>query len=581
MKRLLLPLFALALPAAIMAQCSECTPDPSCSSPDGGPALCPEFLPDATAGEFYETSFTFFLPSTVDVGGGITATLNQVTITNVSGYPFGLQFQYNSPNGTYFPSQGQNYGCGTACGTPLIAGEYEIVVTVSIQATALGQNQSVVESFIMPLTVLPGSGGNASFTYDNLAACNSVTATFEASIDGSPGITTYSWNFGNGTSSDSANPPSQTYTEPGDYTVSLSTTIAYYTLTAINVTGVNGNWCGDVEEGWCGWPHAPDLYCVIKDGNGNQVFQTSTIDNSSSGTWNNLSIQLNNPPYSIEVWDEDVISANDLVGNLPVSLQTGTYSTSGGGASGNLTVALLVYNEFYDEEVVSVYPNPNGLFIVDPEEGILYYDDETLADFSWTLNGNFLISGEVPSVELIAPGVYQCTVTNQFGCTATSQTYTLCPEISLAYNAQFNVLGATPGFGPYSWTFNGLPLPDFTEATMLNPQPGNYSITISTNYGCTVTSNIVTVTVGISELSAGTMSAFPVPFFDQLTLSLPNNLVFSETISLFDLAGRVVLTENPNFASSLTLYASDLPAGVYIVRSLTTAGWVTSRVVKK
>ena len=92
-------LFALTmmLPLAGLGQCETCEPDLSCVAVDF-PVLCPEQLPNATQGEPYSASATFNLPpSVVDPGSGLEATLLTVTISSVTGLPFGLEFSPKQP----------------------------------------------------------------------------------------------------------------------------------------------------------------------------------------------------------------------------------------------------------------------------------------------------------------------------------------------------------------------------------------------------------------------------------------------------------------------------------------------------
>ena len=65
-------LLLAAKPAS--GQCTACEADPTCSSDNGFPTICPAALPAATVGVFYEETITFFLPAeVVDPGSGITA----------------------------------------------------------------------------------------------------------------------------------------------------------------------------------------------------------------------------------------------------------------------------------------------------------------------------------------------------------------------------------------------------------------------------------------------------------------------------------------------------------------------------
>ena len=119
--------------------------------------LCPEQLPNAIQGEPYSATATFNLPpSVVDPGSGLEATLLTVTISQVTGLPFGLEFSPNNPDGVYQPGEGEYYGCSVVCGTPLVSGSFFVDINVSVLVSAFGFQQTVNESFSLPLVVEPG-----------------------------------------------------------------------------------------------------------------------------------------------------------------------------------------------------------------------------------------------------------------------------------------------------------------------------------------------------------------------------------------------------------------------------------------
>ena len=182
--------------SSAFSQCNECTPDQSCQAIDGFPTLCPEVLPNGTAGEFYESIATFNLPgNVVDPGSGLDATLQSVYIANISGLPFGLELAPNNADGYYYPNNGDNYGCATICGTPLSAGEYFVTISVDVIASAFGFEQSLTQSFSLPLTIDPGeSVANASFSVSANTGCAPLNIDVENFISGA-GVT-YSWDFG-------------------------------------------------------------------------------------------------------------------------------------------------------------------------------------------------------------------------------------------------------------------------------------------------------------------------------------------------------------------------------------------------
>ena len=123
------------------AQCNSCQPDLSCVAVDF-PVLCPEQLPNGIQGEPYESSATFNLPPSVtDPGSGLEATLLTVTISSVTGLPFGLEFSPNNPNGVYQPQDGEYYGCAVVCGTPLVSGSFFVDINVTVLCLPLASSR--------------------------------------------------------------------------------------------------------------------------------------------------------------------------------------------------------------------------------------------------------------------------------------------------------------------------------------------------------------------------------------------------------------------------------------------------------
>ena len=550
MKKLIVLLFAFAS-IQINAQCPDCTPDETCQGDGLFPAICPEVLPDATAGAYYETVLTFNLPSSViDPDTELEVELQEVVVTGVSGIPFGVTYETNSPGGVYFPSQGDNYGCATICGTPLIPGFYDVVISVDVTVVAFGIEQSVQESFPLPLTVLPGEGGNTSFSYDNLFGCGEASATFSALIDGSPGVTTYNWDFANGNIGNVANPPAQTYNEPGDYVVTLETIIEDYTLNTVVVDQLSSGWGGDVEE-LSEALFNPDPYFVIIDGNGGAVYTSSQINDVNSASWNNIGLILNNPPYTIAIYDQDngglFGSEDDFLGSASFDLATGIASWASGDTQGSVSISLEISNVFNDEETVQVFPFPNAEFTYLVDLSVLDYDDETLDFFTWTLFGDTIQEGVQDSLVLSQPGVYQCAVTSIYGCFDTSSTFTLCPEVALNYLPAIDLITAEEGFESYQWFFNGLPLDGATNPSVDASEPGNYALTITTDYGCEVTSEVLTVSVGINAVEENThLLVYPNPASDLVRIDLA---LSGGELLVYDMNGRIVfntILNDPN-----------------------------------
>lgn len=567
-------ILAFLAPFWLSAQCPDCDPDNTCTSEDAFPTICPEALPDGVSGTYYEEVITFFMPAeVVDPGSGLTATLNSIVVASVVGLPFGMTWQTNSPTNTYFPSQGDNLGCATMCGSPVLPGEYEVVITVNVEASALGFVQNLTETFSLPLLIEQGEGGNASFSFDNTIGCGSVSTNFSALLDGSPGVTTYAWDFGNGQTSSQANPPTIEFNEPGEYTVSLTTTIENYNLATVVVTELNDNWCGDIEEPTCncGTPiigFCPDPYFTIADGGGAVVYQSVVFDDVPSATWQNVNFPLTNPPYSITVWDADVGpplgSQDDYLGSATFDLQTGSQSFNAEGTLGSVIIDLQISNVFVNEEIISVFPLPNADFFYDEELEVLFYDDEDLEVFVWMLNGEVIQEGAQDSLFIELPGAYTCQVINSFGCSATSEPFTVCPTLDVAYDAENETLSVDAGFASYQWFFNGLPIPGSNSESIAATALGNYTVTITTDYGCTVTSEVFQVTVGIEEgLRLSSVNVWPNPARDLLNIEVPEGVW---SLEVYDIGGRLVERNDLVVGGAIHVWGvSHLQGGSYLL----------------
>jgi PKD repeat protein len=558
----------LLLHTDVQAQCPGCTMDLSCTTSPAFPTICPAQPPSATAGEAYQADFTFWMPASFsDPGSGITVSLEQMTVTGVTGLPFGLVFQTNEITGTYFPQQNE-FGCARICGTPLIAGTYNVTISILATVVVSGFTTQVPEEFILVLEVLPGSGGNTSFSFTPTSGCGSATVAFQALIDGSPAPTSYLWDFGNGSSSTLAQPPAQLFDEAGEHVVSLQTTIGGYVLNSVTLTGVNNNWCGDVEEpNLFGCIGSPDLYFVLTNGNGG-TWQSSTFDDTFTATWNNLGLLLSNPPYSISFYDEDVISQHDHLGtyNIPAN-GAGTYLINvAGGTTGNLVISLETQQVFFDTDTVVVHPLPE--VVIMENGGLLCASDPGLTTYTWTLDGTSL-SGNTACITPAGPGLYQVSATNSAGCQGTSPTYVVCPTISISQVG--GLLVVESGHLSYAWSVNGATIPGATDPWLLPQSSGTYAVTVQAANNCVLTAS-TGIALGIDEAVASThfVHVHPNPGNGSFTLEAVGLSGDRAQVELLDVAGRLVHAEQAPVHAGRVRHAVlvHAPAGTYMLRLL-------------
>ncbi|MBL7884316.1 MAG: T9SS type A sorting domain-containing protein [Bacteroidia bacterium] len=565
----------------VNAQCPGCLMNTSLTTP----GIYPDTLPAGTQGQTYDEDVTFVMFT--DTSG---LTVNYFKIVSVTGLPFGLNWQCNNvSNGCQYDPAVSIHGCVKICGTPLQDGHFAIDVGVIANLSIIGNQTSTITVY---LDVNPAAGGNAGFTFTPAQSCGTANVSFNSLISGTPNPTSYAWNFGNGNTSTLATPPSQNYSSPGNYVVSLQTQILGYIITGVNVTSLNNNWCGDVEEPSCTFNN-PDPYFVIQNSLGSTLHTSNFLSDVQSGSWSGLSIALNNPPYSITIWDDDNVSQDDNLGSFPFNVTgAGTIPFSGaGGTSGNITVATTVIQSFMHYDTIRVLPNPTTAIIAyAPNDSVCGGDTITLtasgfgSDFIQWYNDTTLLIGQ-NNANYIATqsGNYWALVTNSNGCVSSSavQTATIVPNpMPPTFLPNGNVLTCFLTGENLQWNLEGTPIAGATGITHTITQSGNYSITATNNFGCVSQSISMFVTyVGIDDLDMlNNLLVYPNPTSSDVTLISSKNII-GYNYYVTDNIGKTILSGLVNDEKT-ELSLNELQAGLYFL-TLEGKGKKTYKIIKK
>lgn len=532
------------------AQCPDCTPDVNCVSNDGFPALCPLFPDDATAGIYYEEQLTFFMPALiVDPETEIEATLLSVTIASVSGLPYGLEFTINDEDGVFYPSEGDGLGCATICGVPLLPGTYSIVITVNGVLNAFGFEVTQSRTFNLTLNVLPGEGSANSFSYNNIAGCGSVDVTYEALISvPAPSVTTYSWDFGNGQSGNESNPPVVNYNEPGNYIAYLTTTVSDYMLNAVSVSSLNDNWSGDVDDLFS----EADVYFVLYNADGVAVYSSSTNDNVTSTSWQIPNITLSTPPYTVQFFDEDTVTEDDDLGVHVINIVEGeNFFDTENGTTGFIGIALEPITQITDSATISVFPLPTPSIELSGSTLELTADDAEV--IVWYRNGASVDGASGSTLALDAGGLYFAEVINSFGCVAQSNEVLFCAPVLIDFDATADELSVNDEYETYQWYFNGLPVDGGSNSYIPNMGNGNYMVEITTDYGCSVESEVFILNLGVDNMSGFSVNAYPNPATD---------LIYFESKAI---TGESVILVRDILGKNLPVYCAHRSRGLTIV----------------
>lgn len=383
--------------------------------------MCPETLPAGTAGEPYESVVSVFIPAEItDPGSGLVATLNSVTITSVTGLPPGMDLTFDDPDGVYEPAAGQTAGCATLCGNPPFSGVFEVQLSILAVVTALGFEQEVTESFSLTLVIDPGAGGTSSFSFEPAAGCGEVWAHFEATVFGEGNqFTDHQWTLGSNGSASGATLDSLYFGIAGTETIALETTILDQVLQQVQLFNTGGG-------GWDDFFGNPDPYFTIKDANDNVVYTSSTVDDVGAATWTGLNVVLNNPPYAIDFYDEDLLDGDDWLGWAPFTPNgPGSISVDANPSNAQLTIGLDPVVVVVDSAQLVVHPLPEVDIVLDGVDGVACPND-SLLQYTWSLSGATVGAGPDAVYLPVESGWYAVEALDSNGCAAVSDSLLFC-----------------------------------------------------------------------------------------------------------------------------------------------------------
>lgn len=493
------------------AQCGSCTPDvaslsPASNYPDG--ALSPDPAPPITQGSAYSEVITYVMPATYDAGPPVgTVDVTQVIVSDIDGLPPGIAWECNVANCTYFP-QNDQYGCITFCGTTFGSpGVYPITVTVI--GTALGVSQPT--TLTTAVEVVPATGGNTGFTFSPTSGCDSVTASFEALIDGSPNPTTYDWVFANGNQETGNIPADQTFTTTGVNEVTLVTTIWDYVLESVSATAISDQWCGDIEEiadpftGAC--TGAPDMVADLTTGAGQNIWSGGEVTNNLTATWSNINLVLDpaDGPFGLQFQDVDAVSQwDDLGGPAFNVVDSGTFTSIGTHVNVTYTIGLVAQNTITNIDTVMVNASPADAVVTNNGADAFCEGDSTQltataaagVDYQWFADGVAIAGATNSDLWVSAAGNYSVDIVDPASsCGASSNSYAISVEAYppipvITYNAGGGYLEVS-GAGGYSiqWFLDGIVLPGETNPTFSGVTvSGPYTVELSSPLGCSNTS---------------------------------------------------------------------------------------------
>ena len=401
--------------------------------------IYPTNLPPATVGAPYNTDITFVLPTDTL---GYPFTNFQIVSINL---PLGLNWSCNEAlNNCNYNPQFDVYGCIHISGVPLVAGNFQVDISILADLTIL---QGYPYQFNMNFTVNPAVilNNSGAFDFQVSQPCAPALVTF---FNQEPGLLLYQWDFGNGATSTTENPGPQYYPNAGNFPIQYTAYDQLDTTIAIQLTQLDLQQMSNYGENFPSFEEA-DPYFKIKK-NGQVVYQSTVIidQNPPLSWWPNINLELGQD-YIIEIWEadqsigENYFGADDYIGNHTLNLGSCTGCFAG---SSQIAYQINIQNinpipTIEAADTLHLFDSPDAPSIIADSSTHSFTSSNPSNYLQWYHNGQALIGQN--NTQLIAQetGYYHVLAFNEHGCANSSET--LFITVDLATVLDNNSAGAS------------------------------------------------------------------------------------------------------------------------------------------
>lgn len=255
-------------------------------------------------------------------------------------------------------------------------------------------------------------------------------------------------------------------------------------------------------------------------------------------------------------------------GNFTSSMRNPVIENAGEGQAGIYEVFMFNGANCFSRATTTVTVNPLPVVQISANGPLSFCKNENVT-LTASGQGNWLWSdlSTDSAITVVTGGQYYVALTNQQGCTAYSDTvkvmvYDLPAKPVISWNgSQLSVPG---GYQKYAWYLNDILLPANSSDKMTPLQPGNYSIQVTNNNGCTSNSDyyLVQPLSGGFKVGSTEIHSYPNPAKDRLNFYRKTDFQKKIRVRISDQRGIVFLEEWLSGNSSyITITA--LPAGLY------------------
>lgn len=484
-------------------------------------------------------------------------------------------------------------------------------------------NDPLTPTFTVPVTMSVNNNPCAAFVLTNPNNCSGIVTFTNNTVNT---VTSYSWNFGNGTTSTLTN-PTVTYATAGTYSVILTacngTMCSSYTRT-LTINGVGGplsNSCTPTSYLY-GSNYGilnVSLNTINKSSNyanpeGYQDFSCGNQTTLTLGT--TYTLQVNTNSYyneNVSAWidfdNNGIFSSTEQVLNSYNKLLTHTVSINPPSSavlntplrmrvideSSYYTISSACYNSYYgqtEDYTVKIQPNnvpPVAGFNsqVNSCQGTVYFTDNSLnspTSWIWNFGDGNASSLQNPTHTYTSSGTYTVLLiaSNAFGSSFTSQVVTVNPLMfdigvngTMAVGQSLTYTTSLNGGMSYTWDFGDGSLAGTQNSTHTYTTAGTYTVKLTIiSGGCvnTVTTSLVISTnVGLANVATESFEymVYPNPFNNQTFINIKVNEPVELSIDILNALGQTIRTiaDKKTFEKGNYEFPVDnLAKGIYFIK---------------